>query len=113
MKESRRLSPRSKRSHCPSPAADQRVVRLPSTALAATLPWPSPALAVTAPAGTTSLALLWGSTCHFWLLPVAQVPCWTVAPVAVLAPATSRHLLLWTARRLKAPPPVLTSFHFW
>src|SRR5436190_24180836 len=113
MNERCRLAPRSKRIHCPSPAADQRVARLPSTVLAAPLPLPSSALAVTDPASTTSLALPWGSTCHFWWLPIEQVPCWMLAPAAVPAPATSRHLPLWTARRLKAPPPALISCHFW
>src|ERR1043166_7531534 len=43
------LAPRSKRIHCPSPWADQRVTSEPSTALAATLP--SSALAVTEATG--------------------------------------------------------------
>src|SRR3954466_13191831 len=47
------VAPRSKRSHCPSPLADQRVFRLPSTTFAGTLP--SLLLAVTEDPGMAIL----------------------------------------------------------
>src|SRR5688572_20665612 len=55
-KSTRRVAPRSYRIHWPSPAADHRVARLPSTVFAGT--FPSLALAVTAEPATDTLKAL-------------------------------------------------------